>query len=289
MADFVDLHMHTTASDGILAPEDLVAATVSRGLTVIAVTDHDTLASVQPAIEAAAHTPMLVLAGVEVSGLYDGHSIHLLGYGIDAASAVFAARLRGIALGREERAHMIVEMLAAMGAPIQWETVVALGQGTIARPHIARALVQEGHARDVTDAFARFLGEGCPAYLPSGRLSAEEAIGLIRDAGGQAALAHPMLLPNTMPLESVLDTLCAAGLTGLEVYHTEHTASATAQLLQIAAERSLWWSGGSDFHGPTKPQASLGGVQVPVEVLEQGPFPAALAAARARRVHAMSS
>ena len=272
----IDLHMHTTASDGTLSPADLVRAANARGLTVMAITDHDTLAGIVPAIEAAAGSGVRVLPGVELSALHRGHSLHLLGYGFDPTDLGLKVRLKALSMGREERARTIVELLAGLNAPIQWERVTELGRGAIGRPHIARALVEAGHARDVPDAFARFIGEGCPAYLPSGRLTAEDAIGLVRDAGGEVALAHALLPKCPVDLQILLPELRAAGLTGLEVYHTEHDRAATERLRCLAEAEGLWWTGGSDFHGPTKPHARLGAVPVPEEVLEQGPFPAAL-------------
>ncbi len=272
----VDLHTHTTASDGSLEPRDLVRAALDAGLDVVAVTDHDTLAGVSPATEAAVGSGLRVLPGVELSALYEGHSLHLLGYGFDVSSSQLGTRLRGLSMGREERARAILELLAGIGAPISWERVAALGQGAIGRPHIARALVEAGHARDVADAFDRFIGEGAPAYLPSGRMNVAEAIGLVREAGGEVALAHALLPDRPLDLDVVLPTLRAAGLTGLEVYHSEHDAAATRRLRRLADEQGLWWSGGSDFHGPTKPDVHLGAVPVPPTVLEQGPFPSAL-------------
>jgi predicted metal-dependent phosphoesterase TrpH len=267
-----DLHTHTTASDGALTSTELVRAALEQDIDLIVVTDHDTVAGIAPAVEFAANTPLRVLPGIEVSVLHEGHSIHLLGYGIDPQTASLATHLGSLKQGREERARTIVDLLGRMGAPIPWERVADLGRGAIGRPHIARVLIEHGFARDFPDAFDRFIGPGCPAYLPSGRLSPAEAIGLVREAGGEAALAHAMLLDSDVDLDSLLDLLQAAGMTGLEVYHTEHDAAATQQLRRIAEERDLWWCGGSDFHGPSKPRAHLGGVVVPLEVLEQGPF-----------------
>lgn len=273
----IDLHTHTTASDGSLTPAELVRAALDAELDLIAVTDHDTLAGIAPAMEAASGSRLRVLPSVEVSALYDGRSLHLLGYGFDLADARFVTRLRAVSMGREERARAILELLAARGTPLSWQRVTEIGQGAVGRPHIARALVEAGHARDVSDAFARFIGEGCPAYLPSGRMSVMEAIGLVRDAGGEVALAHSLLPARPLDLDTLLPVLRAAGLTGLEVYHSEHDAAATQRLRALAAREGLWWCGGSDFHGPTKPHACLGGVTVPPEVLEQGPFARVLA------------
>ncbi len=274
----IDLHTHTTASDGIMPPADLVQAAREIGLDIIAVTDHDTLAGIVPAIEAARGTGLTVLPGVEITSLYEGHSLHLLAFGFDPGHAAFATRLRAITAGREERARAILDLLAGEGALLSWERVTEIGQGTIARPHIARALVEAGYACDIADAFDRFIGEGCPAYIPSGRLSCEEAIKLALDAGAEVALAHPLLPAKPLDLDTALPILRAAGLTGIEVYHSEHDEATTERLRRLAEAEGLWWCGGSDYHGPSKPHAPLGGVTVPPEVLEQGPFPRALRA-----------
>ena len=273
-----DLHTHTTASDGTLSPAELVRAALDAGVEVLAVTDHDTVAGVAPAIEAAVATGLRVLPGVELSALYPGGSLHLLGYGFDPAAGGLDVRLRALTMGREERARAILRLLAEFGAPLSWDRVATLARGAVGRPHIARALVEAGYARDVSDAFTSFIGEGRPAYLPSGRLSVAEAISLVREAGGEVALAHPLLPAKPLDLARLLPELRDAGLTGIEVYHTEHNAAATARLRRLADSQGLWWTGGSDFHGPSKPDAQLGAVPVPPDVLAQGPFPAALRA-----------
>jgi len=267
-----DLHTHTNASDGSLAPFELVQAALEQQLELIAIVDHDTVSGIAPAQAAAAGTSLAVLPGIEVSVLHEGHSVHLLGYGIDPTSEVLLMRVHALTAGREERARTIVALLARAGTPISWDRVAALGRGAIGRPHIARVLIEGGYARDIADAFDRFIGPECPAYLPSGRLGPTDAIALVRDAGGQAALAHAMLLDDDVDLDTLLDHLQAAGLTGLEVFHTEHNEAANKKLSQIAKDRELWWCGGSDFHGPSKPRARLGRVPVPVSVLDQGPF-----------------
>lgn len=270
----IDLHAHTTASDGSLSPSELLHAAIDRGVTVLAITDHDTLDGLQEALKIVAKEslPLRLVPGIELSALYGGHSVHLLGYDVNPASTKLTARLKLLTAHREERAQAILGLLADMDVHIPWERVLELGESNVGRPHIARVLVEQGHARDVADAFNRFIGEGAPAYLPSGRLEPAEAIRLIRDEGGEVALAHAGLLPEDIDLDKALDDLQRAGMTGLEVYHSEHNAAMTARLRAEAERRGLWWSGGSDFHGPTKPDAILGAVDVPDAVLCQGPF-----------------
>lgn len=273
----IDLHTHTTASDGTLAPVELVQAALANGVEVIAVTDHDTVAGLAPALEAATGTGLRVLAGVELSATHQWHGLHLLAYGVDPTDAAFIGRLQELAAMREERGHAMLERLGRIGIDLSWERVAALARGTVGRPHIARALVEAGYARDMGDAFARYIGAGGPAYVPSARLSVAETVAMARDAGGAVALAHPLLSLSRRELAALLPALRAAGLDGLEVYHSEHDVAASRYLRALAAEQGLWWTGGSDFHGGAKPQAPLGGVSVPPEVLDQGPFPRMLA------------
>lgn len=272
MAIRVDLHTHTTASDGSLAPRELVRVACEAGLTVIAVTDHDTVAGIPPALEAAAGTGLRVLPGLELSATHDGRGVHLLAYGFDLHAPGLVARLSALSGKRAERGRAMIDILAGLGAPLSWERVQEIGRGTIGRPHIARALVEAGHARDIADAFRRFIGEGRPAYLPSSRLTVQEAVEIVRAAGGQVALAHALLPGRPLDVETLAPSLRAAGLSGIEVYHSEHTAEAAVRLRRLAADEELWWCGGSDFHGPDKPRALLGSVAVPPAVLEQGPF-----------------
>ncbi len=269
----IDLHTHTTASDGTLAPAELVRAALEGGVEVIAVTDHDTVDGIAPAREAAAGTGLRVLAGVELSSTHEWRGLHLLAYGVDPAGATFTARLRELAALREERVRAMLGRLRRLGIDLSWERVAALARGTVGRPHVARALVEAGHARDSGDAFARYIGSGGPAYLPSARLTVAEAVAIARDAGGAVALAHPLLSLSRRELVALLPALRAAGLDGLEVYHSEHDAADSRYLRALAAERGLWWTGGSDFHGEAKPRVRLGGVAVPPDVLAQGPFP----------------
>lgn len=270
----IDLHAHTTASDGLLSPAALVHMAVERGVDVLAVTDHDTFIGLQEASRVVQQEGLAlrVVSGIELSALYGDHNVHLLGYGLDPTSTKLTAQLRLLTAHREERAKAMLVKLAAMGAPIPWERVKELGGDNVARPHIARVLVERGHARTMNDAFNRFIGDGSPAYLPSSKFTPAAAIALVRDEGGEVALAHPGLLHPDFTLDNVLDDLQQAGLSGLEVYHSTHSAALSSKLRAIAAQRGLWWSGGSDFHGPTKPEALLGAVDVPDAVLRQGPF-----------------
>lgn len=273
----VDLHTHTTASDGSLSPAELVAAALVLGLTTIAVTDHDTVAGIAAAQQAAAGTGLRVLPGVELGARHEGASLHLLGYALDPASQALIAGLAGLARQREERARAMLERLAAAGAPLSWEAVRAGSNSTIGRPHIARALVAAGHAPDLPAAFAGLLSTRSPAYIPSAYLSVADVVALVATAGGEVALAHARRPGTRLNLARALPALRAAGIRGLEVYHSEHDVETSRMLADLAAGEGLWWSGGSDFHGPGKPPDGLGSVAVPPDVLEQSIFQRAIA------------
>lgn len=267
----VDLHSHTTASDGSLRPRDLIESAAAAGIDVLALTDHDTLAGLEEAMQSAARCGVRLIPGLELSVLHDGRTLHFLCYGFDALSPALE-RLTSMGDSRTARARCIVDELAALGAPIAWTRVRELASGAIGRPHIAAALVEAGHARDIGDAFDRYLGEGKAAYRDAGRLDPVEAIRLIREAGGEAALAHPLSPRSKLDLDRLLPELIEAGLTGIEVFHSDHDRAATARLERVAVEEDLWWCGGSDFHGTPKPHIALGSMVVDESVLEQGPF-----------------
>ena len=267
----VDLHSHTTASDGSLRPSDLVERAAAAGINVLGLTDHDTLAGLDEATQSAARCGVRLIPGLELSVLHHGRTLHFLCYGFDALSPALD-RLTSMVDSRTARARCIVEDLAALGAPVSWTRVRELAGGAIGRPHIAAALVEAGHARDIADAFDRYLGEGQAAYRDAGRLDPAEAIRFVREAGGEAALAHPLSPRSKLDLDRILPELLEAGLTGIEVYHPDHDRSATTRLERVAEDQNLWWCGGSDFHGTPKPHIALGSTLVDESVLQQGPF-----------------
>ncbi|MGH7648818.1 MAG: PHP domain-containing protein, partial [Gemmatimonadaceae bacterium] len=255
----VDLHMHSTASDGSLAPEAVVGAAAAASLTAIALTDHDTLAGVPAAREAGAQLGVRVVAGVELSATDAGGETHLLGLHLVHLDAIE----RHLAVFRETRrtrAARIVERLNSLGIPLALDAVLAqAGNAAIGRPHVARALVAGGHARDVRDAFDRFLGNGRPAFVPKHRLSLGDAIGLVHEAGGLAVIAHPGAGGTLARLEA----LRADGLDGVEVLHPGHSAEDIARLTTLAEHLGLVPSGGSDWHGAKTGPRVIGSMHVP--------------------------
>jgi predicted metal-dependent phosphoesterase TrpH len=248
-ANPVDLHTHSTYSDGLLAPTALVEEAAARGLRVLALTDHDTVAGIPEAHAAGDRHGIEIIPGVELStSLAGGEGVHLLGYFVDSDNPVLREGLAGYAGDRAERMARMVARLSRIGAPVDPERVAAVaGHGTIGRPHLARVLVEAGYARDLPDAFNRYIGWGKPAFVPRPRVDPRDAIALVRAAGGVPVLAHPYTAGG---VESVLDRLIPAGLAGMEVDYGQYTPDEREALRQIARRRGLIATGGSDYHGP---------------------------------------
>lgn len=243
----IDLHSHTTASDGQHAPRELLERARAAGIATLGVTDHDTVAGLPEAEEAAARLGVRLVPGIELSAFVHGKEVHLLGHFIrrdEPALASFSARLR-----EERRTRMLrmVEKMRGLGYPVRFDEVLAVaGAAHLGRPHLARALVERGWCADVKEAFDRFLGDGKPAFVERFKLTGEEAVALIREAGGTATAAHPAV----SRLDRYdLQALCAAGLAGLEVHHSDQDPGARERLLVLARELGLVPTAGSDFHG----------------------------------------
>ncbi|MBQ8618595.1 MAG: PHP domain-containing protein [Clostridia bacterium] len=253
-----DLHMHSTVSDGVLAPNALMERAKSLGFTHVALTDHDSMAGIPLAREAANRLGMTLINGVELS-CGAQKEIHVLGYGFDpenqALSAFCAERIRQ----REVRTQAMVERLCELGKPVDMERVKALARGVMGRPHVARALVEAGHVFSVSEAFDRYLKPGKPAYVPKEDVKVSEAVRLIDQAGGIAVLAHPMELKmgETM-LESLIGEWKSQGLAGVEVYHPSAQNNHASFLLHLAQRENLLVTGGSDFHGEAVRKTELG-------------------------------
>lgn len=255
----VDLHMHTTVSDGVLSPEALVGKAAAVGLSTIAITDHDAVDAVGPA-RAAAPEGLAVIAGAELSCSVDGREAHVLAYGVDPDDPGLEAALARFADQREARAREMVERLREKGIEIDFADVeAASGSGTIARPHVARALLDRGAVGSIDEAFARFLGRSRPAFVDKPRLDPREACEIVRAAGGVAGLAHP----GTFRRDDLIPALVEAGLEALEVRHTEHSAAATRHYEALARSLDLLPTGGSDFHGTPGHRSRLGAPRVP--------------------------
>jgi 3',5'-nucleoside bisphosphate phosphatase len=264
----VDLHTHSTWSDGLLSPTALVGEAASRGVRVLALTDHDTVAGIPEAREAGERLGVEIVPGVELStSLGTGGEIHLLGYFVDIDDAALLDRLAGYARARADRMERMIARLRRVGAPVDPDRVREIaGHGTVGRPHLGRALVEAGYAADLTDAFDRFIGGGRPAYVPRPRVDPADAIALVRAAGGVPVLAHPFSVGG---VESVLDRLAPAGLAGMEVDYGAYSPDDRETLRRIATRRGLIATGGSDYHGPDLRAArELGSVPVPLAAVE---------------------
>ncbi|MEM9538716.1 MAG: PHP domain-containing protein [Cyanobacteria bacterium P01_E01_bin.42] len=263
----LELHAHTTYSDGTLAPAALVKAAFQAGVRALAITDHDTLGGWEEAFEAASHFDVEIVPGVELSTVHRDRSLHLLGFYPDADK--LSSHLQRFVAGRKRRAEAIADKLAALGYPIQ---LPELGAGVApSRPHIARALVDAGHAHSVREAFDRWLHDDGSAYVPYEKFSAREGIQLLRDCGGIAVWAHPYLFRGG-DIEEVLQELTDGGLQGVEVYHPSHTPSQRQHLEARCRKLGLIMTGGSDYHGPSLHQGieetRLNQLQLPLSLLE---------------------
>jgi predicted metal-dependent phosphoesterase TrpH len=270
----VDLHLHTTASDGALRPQQLVEAAASLGIAVIAVTDHDTTDGVREAQRAARSLPIEVIPGIEMSAGLGDQEIHILGYFLEPDHGALQTALCRLQEGRVGRARGMVARLAALGCPLDWDRVAAIARGaSVGRPHIAKALVERGHVGSVSEAFARFLRRGGPGYVEGEKLLPQEAMALIRGAGGIAALAHPVIVGANdyrVDLERLLPIMVEGGLEGIEAYYKGYTREIATMLLGIADRYRLVPTGGSDFHGGgVVEDAELGAVEVPLEVVDR--------------------
>lgn len=253
-----DLHMHSTASDGVYAPGELMELAAGQGLTHVALTDHDSMAGIPAAREAALRLGLHLIPGVELS-CGAQKEIHILGYGCDPEDAALRAFCARRLLQREARAEAMVERLCALGKPIEMRRVRELAHGAIARPHVARALLEAGHVASVSEAFDRYLKPGKPAYVPKEDVKVEKAVRVIAQAGGVAVLAHPMELKmGETQLMSLVDEWKAQGLAGVEVYHPSAQNNHAAFLAHMARREGLLVTGGSDFHGEAVRKTALG-------------------------------
>jgi len=264
----VDLHLHSTASDGLLSPADLVARTAALGLTYVALTDHDTVAGLPEAGKAASKFPNLTfLPGVELSTDTDTGETHVLGYFIDTTDAAFLAALERFRDSRLNRGRVMVDKLNAMGVNITWERVKEIaGEAAVGRPHIAMAMLEKQYIEKFEDAFHGIIEHGGPAYAEREKMTPAEAVGLILSARGLPVLAHPV---TTGDPEGTVRTLKAAGLVGMEAYYHENRPEETEAMLALAEQYGLLVTGGSDFHGEGIAGGALGGTEVPVEAAER--------------------
>lgn len=244
-----DLHMHTTFSDGVYSPYELVKRCKQGGLSVIAITDHDSVDAFPDAIQYGKEFGVEVIPGVELSAMVDDKDVHILGYFLDYTSKHLQEYLEFFRIERIKRAERIVAKLNTINVPLKIESVLErAGKGSVGRPHIASAMVEHGYIQNYHEAFDKFIGNGGPAFEKKFNLSPEEAIKLISSSGGLSFLAHPGRYTSD---EAVIH-LIKCGLDGIEVIHPSHTATHAAHYRGIVGEYYLLESGGSDFHGGKK-------------------------------------
>jgi hypothetical protein len=263
MAGRVDLHTHTTASDGTLDAHELVELAARHGVRVLAITDHDSTEALAAAGAAAERLGVILVPGIEINCEAEGAEIHVLGYFVDVQASWFQDFLRQQRAERRARVLRIAARLAELGLPVDPAEVLALaGDGAAGRPHVAQVMVRRGYVATVREAFDRYLRAGGPAWVPRDRLSPAEAVAVIRRAGGVAVMAHPGLAQR----DELIAGLVGAGLEGLEVYYPEHSPSQTEHYLELCRQWALLATGGSDFHGPGRGvHATPGTPQVPWE------------------------
>ncbi len=261
----IDLHLHSTASDGSFPPEVVAAMAERNGIRVMALTDHDSLDGIAAAGERARQAGIRVIPGVELSVTESGFDVHLLAYGFDPADRGLVAAIGRYRASRHDRARKILARLKGLGIRIGLEEVEEIARGgALGRPHVAEALLRAGHVENFNEAFQRFLGHHAPAYVPKQTVSLEEAVTIVRDAGGVTVLAHP----GTLNRDHLIAAWARRGLDGIEVWHSKHGPGDVARYREIAKRHAFLMTGGSDFHGERTPDVSIGGVAVPESILE---------------------
>ncbi|MBC7264507.1 MAG: PHP domain-containing protein [Chloroflexi bacterium] len=259
MTGRVDLHVHTTASDGRCRPAEIVSMAAQLGLAAVAITDHDTTVGLAEALDAGNSFGIEVIPGVELSTDLPEGEAHVLGYFVRPNDFAFQQTLHKLREARQDRAQGILRRLRKLGLPLEWEEVVAFaGDGSVGRPHIAQAMLTRGYVSTIQEAFALYIGRHGPAYVERFRLPPEQAVSMILEAGGLPVLAHPISITEWVP------RLVSVGLVGLEVYYTGYSPMEIDLLIGLAERYSLVATGGSDFHGvEIMPEALLGSVDVP--------------------------
>lgn len=265
----VDLHVHSTASDGKFSPEEVVRKAAKVGIRYLALADHDSVDGIGPALQAARAFPrMRILPCVEISTDVPAGEVHVLGFFIDYTDENLKATLKKFRESRLNRGEKMVRKLGTLGVHIRWERVKEIaGSGAVGRPHIAQAMLEKGYIKNMREAFQKYIGREGPAYVEREKMTPVEAVGQVLKYGGLPVLAHPL---STKGAEAWVTELKMMGLAGIEVYCNNHTAEDMKTLLGLAIKYDLLTSGGSDFHGlGTEIEAPLGGVNVPVECAER--------------------
>lgn len=262
----IDLHIHSTASDGTLSASEILALACKLGLGAISITDHDTIAGSRQALAIGVPAPLEFLTGIELSARTPRNapiagSLHILGYGLQPDDPELRRVLSKLQQARQQRLPQMLARLNGLGFDLTWEDVRReVGEGQPGRPHLARSLLKKGIVGSIDEAFERFLASGRPAYVEKYRLPADQAIALIRRAGGIAVLAHPYLLKicDRRRFEALVTDLKDAGLEGIEVFYPQHPPAETSYYARLAEHLDLLKTGGTDFHGDLTPKLQMG-------------------------------
>jgi predicted metal-dependent phosphoesterase TrpH len=262
---WIDLHIHTTASDSLLTPEEVVEVAKKLGLSAISITDHDTIDGYEAAKNKAEELEIEIVPAVELSVSYKGEDFHLLGYLIDCENPEFLKKINSFQKERRIRGEKMVEKLNELGIDLSMETVTDIaGKGSVGRPHLADALLKEEYVHTYEEAFARYLGYHAPAYVPKEFLTPKEGIDLIHLVRGVAVLAHP----GTSRSQQAIYDFLSLGLDGIEAYHSKHDRETTRQYINLANKLGLIYTGGSDCHGRRGEKILIGTIKVPYSCLE---------------------
>ena len=264
----IDLHIHTTASDGRLSPSEVVRKAAGLGMKAIAITDHDSIGGIEEALAEARKFPkLLVIPGVEMGADVPRGEMHILGYFVDPYSAVFCQKLEVLRNSRANRAQRMVFLLAKLGVQLNWEHVLSIAAGaSIGRPHIAQAILERGYISSLEEAFDKYIGDDSPAYVEREKLSPVETVELIAKTGGLPVLAHPAETEN---LDDTIRGLMQAGLIGMEVYYKDYSRTTVERLADAANRHGLVCCGGSDFHGFEDAGNEIGRCDVPWETIDR--------------------
>jgi len=264
-----DLHLHTTASDGRLTPEEVVMMAVDRGIEIIAITDHDTVGGVDRALAQAQKCPQITLIpGVEINTDLKSGELHVLGYFIDHKNESFISTLEEIRESRIARARSMIDKLSRLGIDLEWDRVQELAKGeSICRPHIAQAMLEKGYVGTEKEAFDNYIGRNGPAYVEREKVQPADAVRLIRNARGLPVLAHPA---DIVDLDEILVELIAAGLVGIEAYYGQYDKKTVDEIISIAHRYNLIITGGTDYHhfcdGREVP---MGSVNIPLDQIQK--------------------
>lgn len=271
----IDLHVHSTASDGTLSPAEVALYAKEKGLSAIALTDHDTIDGVDECQAKGEEIGITIIPGIEFSADLNGKEVHMLGYYINTHHKPFNEKLKGLIDARENRNQEMLDKLTELGYPLTLDEVCKdLDENTVlTRAHIAKALLEKGYIESRDEAFSRYIGDGKPAFVPKKRFTTKECIDLIHEAGGLAVLAHPLLYGyDKKDVTDILRGLKLEGLDGVECLYSTHTKDDTSHLLQVCKNLDLLPTGGSDFHGQNKPSLDLGNgygeLAIPYDLLE---------------------